>query len=89
VNYQAKSLPVPVMRAVMRVVFWAARQEDVLAREPWRSLWRPQQMQDLLADNGFQTTYDEDLLSGARSLDLPGGNNSSLGNGRVAVAERR
>jgi len=89
VNYQAKSLPVPVMRAVMRVVFWAARQEDVLAREPWRSLWRPQQMQTLLGDNGFHTTSDQDLLSGATGLDLPGGNNSSLGNGRVAVAERR
>jgi methyltransferase (TIGR00027 family) len=89
VNYQAKSLPVPVMRAVMRVVFWAARQEDVLAREPWRSLWRPGQMQSLLADNGFHTTSDVDLLSGAAGLDLPGGNNRSLANGRVAVAVRR
>jgi len=89
VNYQAKSLPVPVMRAVMRVVFWAARQEDVLAREPWRSLWRPGQMQSLLADNGFHTMSDVDLLSGATGLDLPGGNNRSLANGRVAVARRR
>jgi methyltransferase (TIGR00027 family) len=89
VNYQAKSIPVPMMRAVMRVVFWLARQEDVLAREPWRSLWRPGQIQSLLADNGFHTTSDVDLLSGAAGLDLPGGNNGSLGNGRVAVAERR
>ena len=88
VNYQAKSLPVPVMRAVMRLVFWAARQEDVLAREPWRSLWRPGQMQSLLADNGFHTISDAHLLSGATGLDLPGGNNRSLANGRVAVAER-
>ena len=88
VSYQAKSLPVPVMRAVMRLVFWAARQEDVLAREPWRSLWRPAQMRSLLADNGFHTMSDVDLLSGATGLDLPGGNNGSLRNGRVAVAER-
>jgi hypothetical protein len=88
VNYQAKSIPVPVMRAVMRVVFWVARQEDVLAREPWRSLWRPGQMRDLLARSGFQSVSDQDLRTAAVGLDLPEGNNSSLGNGRVAVAER-
>lgn len=88
VNYQAKSLPVPVMRAVMRLVLWAARQEHVLGREPWRSLWQPGQMQSLLADNGFHTMSDVDLLSCATGLDLPGGNNGSLANGRVTVAER-
>lgn len=89
VNYQAKSLPVPVLRAVMRVVFWASRQQDVLAREPWRSLWRPTQMRELLARNGFATLSDDHLQSIASGLDLPGDNGTSLRNGRVAVAERR
>lgn len=88
VNYQAKSLPVPVMRAVMRVVFWMARQQDVLAREPWRSLWRPEELRELLSRNGFQTTSDEDLLAISLGLGLGSENGNSLRNGRVAVADR-
>lgn len=89
VNYQAKSLPTTVMRQAMRLVLCATRQPDPLAGEPWRSLWRPDDMRKLLRDNGFSVMSDNDLLALSEGLALPADNNGSLRNGRVVVAARR
>ena len=89
VSYQAKSLPVTVMRVAMRLLLRLSRQPDPLAGEPWRSLWRPDHLRSMLSDNGFDVTSDNDLLTLSEGLALPSGNNGSLRNGRVAVAVRR
>ncbi|HEV7195348.1 MAG TPA: class I SAM-dependent methyltransferase [Pedococcus sp.] len=89
VNYQGKSLPVTVMRAVMRLVLRVSRQPDPMAGEPWRSLWRPETMRKMLSHNGFDTFWDKTLLGLAAGLALPWDNNGSLANGRVALAVRR
>lgn len=89
VHYQAKSIAVTVLRAVVRLALRLERQHDPMAGEPWRSLWRPEQMRDLLSRNGFDTTSDDSLFTLAEGLDLPGDADRSLRNGRVAVATRR
>ncbi len=89
VNYQSRSVSAVVMRRVMRVAMRLSRQHDPLAGEPWRSAWSPSEMRTMLANNGFATTSDDDLLTLASGLDLPRDANSSLRNGRVAVAVRR
>jgi methyltransferase (TIGR00027 family) len=89
INYQGASVAVRVMRRVMRVVMRLSGAADPLAGEPWRSLWRPEQLRILLRGQGFETIRDDDLLTLAGGLDLPGGNEGSLRNGRVAVAVRR
>ncbi len=73
----------------MRLMLRLSRFPDPLAREPWRSLWRPARMRRLLRDNGFEVTADSDLFALSSGLDLPGGTGASLHNGRVAVAVRR
>ncbi|TPG18141.1 class I SAM-dependent methyltransferase [Pedococcus bigeumensis] len=88
INYQARSLPTSVMRKVMRLVLRLSGQPDPLAHEPWRSLWRPEVLRKLLADNGFSVVSDVDLLTGAEGLALPAENIGSRRNGRVAVAVR-
>jgi methyltransferase (TIGR00027 family) len=88
INYQARSLPTTVMRKVMGLVLRLSGQPDPLAHEPWRSLWRPDDLRDLLGVNGFSVTSDSDLLTGFEALDLPPENNGSLRNGRVAIAVR-
>ena len=89
VNYQSRSLTASVLRRVMRVVMRLTRQRDPLAGEPWRSTWSPDTMREMLAHNGFATTSDGDLLTLASGLSLPRDADSSLRNGRVAVAVRR
>jgi methyltransferase (TIGR00027 family) len=89
VSYQANSWPTQVMRSAMRLVLRVSRQPDPLAGEPWRSMWSPFAMRRMLGDNGFDVVSDDDLLTLAEGLDLPGGNNGSLRNGRVSVAVRR
>ena len=86
VNYQTTSLPATVMRAAMRLALRLSRQPDPMAGEPWRSLWRPEEMRDMVSDNGFEVTTDSDLLTLSASLALPSDNNGSLRNGRVALA---
>lgn len=88
VNYQARSLPTTVLRQAMRLVLRVSGQPDPLANEPLRCLWRPDELRKLLADNGFSVVSDQDLLTIGEGLDLPAGNNSSLRNGRLAVAVR-
>jgi methyltransferase (TIGR00027 family) len=89
VNYQANSWATTVLRTAMRAVLRLTRQPDPLAGEPWRSLWRPDDMRTTLSDNGFDVTSDLDLLTLSDGLALPDDNNSSFRNGRVAVAVRR
>jgi methyltransferase (TIGR00027 family) len=89
VNYQFAAVGLRVMRRVMRVVMRLSGAADPLAREPWRSLWRPDQWRTMLGGSGFEIIEDADLLTLAQGLDLPPGNEGSLGNGRVAVAVRR
>ena len=89
VNYQGRSLPTTVMRQAMRLVLRASRQPDPLGGEPWRSLWRPDDMRTLLRGNGFDVIADSDLLALSADLALPADNNGSLRNGRVLVAARR
>jgi methyltransferase (TIGR00027 family) len=88
VNYQARSLAVTVARPVMRLVLRASGQSDPLATEPWRSLWKPDEMRDLLVANGFTVRSDNDLLALSGGCDLPREADASLRNGRVAVASR-
>jgi methyltransferase (TIGR00027 family) len=88
VNYQARSAWVALMRRTMRLVLRLAKQPDPLATEPWRSLWRPAAMRNMLEHNGFQVVSDRDLLSLAAGFDLPPEVQGSLRNGRVVVALR-
>jgi methyltransferase (TIGR00027 family) len=89
VNYQSASAGLRVMRRVMRGVMRLSGAPDPLAGEPWRSLWRPDRMRNLLRKNGFEIIVDDDLLTRAAGLELPAGNQGSLRNGRVAMAVRR
>jgi methyltransferase (TIGR00027 family) len=88
VNYQDRSVAAWTLRAVMRLVLRVARQPDPMAGERWLSLWSPAQMRTMLADNGFEVTRDDDLLTLSSGLDLPMDNVPSLRNGRVALAVR-
>ena len=88
VNYQQPSLAARVGRLLMRGLAIVARRPDPLAREPWRSLWRPAAMSALLARHGLRVVSDDDLLTFARGLDFPVRHTHSLRTGRVAVADR-
>lgn len=87
-NYQAKSLAAAVMRKFFRILLWIARQPDPFVREPWRSLWSPQQISAVLAEHGFEVTSDNDLLTLAAGLELPPDAARSMHGGHVAVALR-
>ncbi|MEW2622015.1 class I SAM-dependent methyltransferase [Streptomyces sp. NPDC048106] len=82
VNYQAPSAKAAAGRLLARVLG-----SSVTAGEPWRSLWKPRRMADLLAGYGLRVTSDDDLLTLARSVGGPARGRTSLGSGRVAVAE--
>lgn len=88
ISYQAKSWWTAVLRRVMRAVFRFARQPDPTAGEPWRSLWTPKSLRRLMAQHGFEVQRDDNLLTLAAGLELPGGRRGSLRNGRIAVAIR-
>ncbi|MER5598718.1 class I SAM-dependent methyltransferase [Streptomyces sp. NPDC002265] len=81
VNYQAPSARAAVGRLLTRVLG-----SSVTSGEPWRSLWTPQQMAALLADNGLRVVSDDDLLTLAHTLDSPALSRTSLRSGHVAVA---
>lgn len=87
-NYQAKSLPAMVMRRLVRILLRISRQPDPFAREPWRSLWQPQQLHSVLSEHGFDVMTDEDLLTLADGLELPSDAARSMRGGRVAIARR-
>ncbi|WP_327176579.1 class I SAM-dependent methyltransferase [Streptomyces sp. NBC_01335] len=75
-NYQAPSLKASVGRLVARVL-----SSSVTAKEPWRSLWKPQHMAALLAESGLRVDRDEDLLTIAERLDSGARGRASLRSG--------
>ncbi|MFG3292006.1 class I SAM-dependent methyltransferase [Streptomyces sp. NPDC048179] len=82
VNYQAPSARATVGRRLARVLG-----SSVTSGEPWRSLWRPGQLAQLLTEYGLRVVSDDDLLTLAAPLGSPADRRSSLRSGRVAVAE--
>jgi methyltransferase (TIGR00027 family) len=86
VNYQSPSWVAAVGRRVARVMARVSRQDSPLAGEPWRSLWTPERMRDLLGRHGFVVRSDDDLLSIAGGIGSPTANSRSVATGRVAVA---
>jgi methyltransferase (TIGR00027 family) len=62
VNYQTPTLVGTAGRGLARLAARLARQPDPLAREPWRSLWRPDAMHRLLETHGFRVRDDRNLL---------------------------
>ncbi|WP_326783420.1 class I SAM-dependent methyltransferase [Streptomyces sp. NBC_00151] len=84
VNYQVPSARAAVGRLLTRVLG-----SSITSGEPWRSLWRPQQMAELLAEFGLRVVSDDNLLALADTLGIPTRGRTSLRSGRVAVAESR
>ncbi|MGX1675427.1 class I SAM-dependent methyltransferase [Streptomyces sp. NPDC055400] len=82
VNYQAPSVKANAGRLLTRVLG-----SSVTSGEPWRSLWRPQQMAALLAEYSLRVVSDDSLLALAHTLDSPARGRTSLQSSRVAVAE--
>ncbi|HMM93467.1 class I SAM-dependent methyltransferase [Phycicoccus sp.] len=88
VQYQQRSVVATTLRAAMRLALRVARRPDPLAREPWHTLLTPDELGLVLRPCGFSISSDHSLLELADGMDLPGRRDGSLGNGRVAVAER-
>lgn len=82
INYQAPSAKAAAGRLLTRLIGSSAT-----SGEPWRSLWKPRRMADLLAEHGLRLVSDDDLLSVARTLGGPVRRPASLRSGRIAVAE--
>ncbi|MGQ4377516.1 class I SAM-dependent methyltransferase [Streptomyces sp. SAS_267] len=82
VNYQAPSARAAVGRLLTRVLG-----SSITSGEPWRSLWRPEQLAAVLAEGGLRVVSDDSLLAVAHTLDIPTRGRVSLRSGRVAVAE--
>jgi methyltransferase (TIGR00027 family) len=88
VQYQTRSWTATAGRQLSRLVLRLTRTADPLAAEPWRSLWSPKAMAQLLGAHGFDVATDDDLLTIAGRLGSPATSRRSLTNGRVAVATR-
>ncbi|MFF5139383.1 class I SAM-dependent methyltransferase [Streptomyces sp. NPDC013157] len=82
VNYQTPSVKAAAGRLLTR-----ALGSSVTSGEPWRSLWKPQRMAELLAGHGMRVVSDDPLLAFAHTLGSPVRGRTSLRSGRVAVAE--
>lgn len=92
VNYQTPSIKAGVGRLIGRTMMRVARSPDPWGNEPHRSHWTPNKLSSLLAEHGFTTLQDRDLLEVSLALGLPerpGDLGGSLPNGRVLVADRR
>ncbi|WP_427168377.1 hypothetical protein ACQF4J_44540 [Streptomyces sp. C1-1] len=83
VNYQAPSAKAAAGRLLTRVLA-----SSLTSGEPWRSLWKPERLAALLAEHGLRVGTDDTLLTFARRFAVPARGRSSLGSGRIAVAER-
>lgn len=81
-NYQAPSAKATLGRRLAGLLGSA-----ITSGEPWRSLWRPQQLASLLGEFGLRVVSDRDLLTLAEELGTPVRGSASLRSGRVAVAE--
>jgi methyltransferase (TIGR00027 family) len=84
-NYQSPSAMARIGRLAARLL---AGGRSALAGEPWRSSWKPYQMETAMRRYGFDLVRDEDLHTVARRLDLPVDRTRSLRSGRVAIADR-
>jgi len=82
-NYQGPSVKASAGRMIARVL-----NSTVTASEPWRSLWKPQQMAALLAEYGLRVVSDEDLLAIAHRLESSVRGRTALRSGRVAIARQ-
>jgi methyltransferase (TIGR00027 family) len=88
VNYQAPSVSAWLGRLAARALAVVGRGADPMRHEPRRSAWTPSGMASLLAGHGLRVLRDDDLLTVASQLGVPVRHRRSLGNGRVAVADR-
>lgn len=86
VNYQSRTLFNATGRRLAGVAARLARQRNPLAREPWRSLWKPEALDRLLASHGFAVREDRSLLALATLIGSPTDRRRSLDGGRVAIA---
>ncbi|OIK29443.1 class I SAM-dependent methyltransferase [Streptomyces malaysiense] len=84
VNYQTPSPKAAAGRLLSRLLGNA-----VTAGEPWLSLWRPDRMAALLTEYSLHVISDDDLRTVAHALGAQVRSRTSLGSGRVAVAESR
>jgi methyltransferase (TIGR00027 family) len=84
-NYQSPSAFGRFGRVVSRLL---AGRRSALAGEPWRSLWKPYQIETLFRRYGFDILTDEDLYTLARRLTMPIAQSRSLPTGRVTVSDR-
>ena len=89
VNYQAPGVGAAAGRMAARGMLLLARRPSLWADEPRRSAWTARTMGALLARHGFAVGTDADLLSIATGLPMEVHRRRSLGNGRVATAERQ
>lgn len=85
-NYQQRSAVTTLGRRLARLLARIARLDDPLRDEPWRSLWQPQELAELLRSHGFRVDTDEDLVAVSARLHLSVGQRRSLASGRVLVA---
>jgi|SRR5947207_4918148 len=88
VSYQSPALSAVLGRLVERAIAAIARRSSLLADEPRRSAWTPDQMAELLAGHGYPVSRDDDLLTIAQSLGVPVRIRRSLRAGRIAIAVR-
>jgi methyltransferase (TIGR00027 family) len=88
INYQAASGGAALSRALMKLFSVLARQASPWRDEPWRSVWTPETMGELLTERGFRVVRDADLLTLAAALPMEISQRGSLRNGRVVVADR-
>lgn len=92
VNYQAPSVRAGMAQLIGRAMMRLVRSPDPWNDEPHRSHWTPEQLSALLAEHGFTTLHDRDLLEISLTSGLSpaaGDLGGSLPNGHVLVAERR
>lgn len=87
-QYQAPSLAASLGRRASILLSRLARQQSMLADEPWKSTWQSAQMEQALGVHGWRVTADDSLLDYASTIDSPIGNSRSLASGRVLVAVR-
>ena len=88
VNFQMPGRLTKLGRLAARALAASAGRSSVWATEPWRSTWTPAAMAALLARHGFVVSRDVDLLDMAGGLGMTIRHRSSLGHGRVMVADR-
>ncbi|MER5879515.1 class I SAM-dependent methyltransferase [Streptomyces sp. NPDC001910] len=84
VNYQTPSTRAAAGRLLTRFLG-----SSITSGEPWRSLWRPEQLAALLDEYGLRVVSDDNLLDLAHTHGIPTQGRTSLRSGRVAVAESR